>query len=171
MNWNTNSLLLLCKIKEFELDMAPTGTIDSFLQTPAIVLGSGDPSKPCSGAQLLGSLEVELEGYESKLWELNSYSKKLTVEYNKKVDLQEVLEKADRFFMTDGTHIAVSKLSAGNNNGTSNKDNWLESEDLGTYPNLDMHFSSITGVVSTKEKARFGPHAEAATSDLPPPTS
>jgi hypothetical protein len=125
-------LLLLRKIKKFELGMAPTDTIDSFLETPAIVLGSRDPSKPSSGAQLLGSLEVDLEGYESKLWELNSYSKKLNFEYNKKVELQEVLEKANRFFMTEGTCIAVFKLSVGNNNGTSNKDNWFESEDLGT---------------------------------------
>jgi hypothetical protein len=52
-----------------------------------------DTSKASSG-QLLEGLEVELEGYESQLRELNNYSEKPTIEYNQKVELQEVLEKA-----------------------------------------------------------------------------
>jgi len=52
-----------------------------------------------TGQQLLEGLEVELEGYKSQLGELNSFSEKLTAEYNEKVELQEVLEKVRRFFM------------------------------------------------------------------------
>ena len=96
------------EIDKFELEKASAGTVDSFLSSTAST--SGDKA---SGAQLLESLEVELEGYESQLRELNSYSEKLTIEYNEKVELQEVLEKARRFFMTDGTRLAVSELHAG----------------------------------------------------------
>jgi len=141
------------EIDKFELEVAPAGTIDSFLMTPAIVSGAGGASK--GGTQLLESLEGELEGYESQLRELNSYSEKLTIEYNEKIELQEVLEKARRFFMTDGTRLAVSELSAGNSVGPSNQENLLDAEGLGARPDLDMRFSSITGVVSTEEKARF----------------
>lgn len=141
------------EIDKFDLEMAPAGQIEAFLDAPAIVAGSGD-AKASSGAQLLEGLEVELEGYESQLRELNSYSEKLTIEYNEKVELQEVLEKARRFFMTDGTRLAVSELSAGNNT-PSNQANLLDSEGLGARPDLDMRFSSITGVVSTEEKSRF----------------
>jgi V-type H+-transporting ATPase subunit a len=139
------------EIDKFELDMTSAGNVDAFLETPALVNGSGEASK-ASGAQLLETLEVELEGYESQLRELNSYSEKLTIEYNEKVELQEVLEKARRFFMTDGPRLAVSELSSGNGNPTSNSASLLESEGR---PDLDMRFSSITGVVSTEEKNRF----------------
>jgi V-type H+-transporting ATPase subunit a len=142
------------EIDKFELEMTSAGQIDSFLETPALVSGSGEASK-ASGAQLLETLEVELEGYESQLRELNSYSEKLTLEYNEKVELQEVLEKARRFFMTDGPRLAVSELAAGHGSSPANQANLLESEGMGTRPDLDMRFSSITGVVSTEEKSRF----------------
>jgi V-type H+-transporting ATPase subunit a len=65
--------------EKFELDLEPAGTIDSFLDTSAV---SSDDK---TGAQLLESMEVELEGYETQLRELNKYSEKLTIEYNEKV--------------------------------------------------------------------------------------
>ena len=136
------------EIDKFELEMESAGQIDSFLDSPS---PSGDKA---SGAQLLEGLEVELEGYESQLRELNSYSEKLTVEYNEKVELQEVLEKARRFFMTDGPRLAVSEL-ASSGRGPSNQENLLDAEGIGARPDLDMRFSSITGVVSTEEKSRF----------------
>ena len=99
----------------------------------------------------LESLEVELKRYESQLKELNSYSEKLTVEYNEKVLLQEVLEKARRFFMTDAPRLAVSELST--SRYTDGRDDGLLAND--NARDLDMRFSSITGVVSTEEKSRF----------------
>ena len=99
----------------------------------------------------LESLEVELERYEDQLKELNSYSEKLTVEYNEKVELQEVLEKARRFFMTDAPRLAVSELST--SRYTDGRDDGLLAND--NARDLDMRFSSITGVVSTEEKSRF----------------
>lgn len=97
--------------------------------------------------QLLEALEVELEGYESQMRELNNFSERLTIEYNEKVELQEVLEKARRFFMTDAPRLAVSEMtSTGSSEGLLSNDHGRD---------LDMRFSSITGVVSTEEKQRF----------------
>ena len=138
------------EIDRFELDLVSAGTVDAFVNSPTLISGTSDASKK-SGAQLLESLEVELEQYETQLRELNSYSEKLTTEYNEKVELQEVLEKARRFFMSDAPRLAVSELTSGNaGHGTSA--GLLESE---IRPDLDMRFSSITGVVASEERVRF----------------
>jgi len=148
----------------FGLNLETAGDVDAFLESNASIIGrqgsltgSAAPSssgKGASGTQLLESLEVELEGYESQLKELNAYSEKLTREYNEKVELQEVLEKARRFFMTDAPRLAVSELSGG---GSRNKPGALlaGAHDDEARADLDMRFSSITGVVSTEEKVRF----------------
>lgn len=139
------------EIDKFELEMVSAGTVDQFVNSSTVVSGTGDGSKK-SGAQLLESLEVELEGYESQLRELNNYSEKLTTEYNEKVELQEVLEKARRFFMIDAPRLAVSELTSG---VTDASDSGLLQSDNAPSPDLDMRFSSITGVVATEEKVRF----------------
>ena len=99
----------------FGLNLETAGDIDTFIESNSSIVGArtGMAGKAASGTQLLESLEVELEGYESQLKELNAYSEKLTREYNEKVELQEVLEKARRFFMTDAPRLAVSELSSG----------------------------------------------------------
>lgn len=96
-----------------------------------------------------------MENYENQLKELNSYSEKLTMEYNEKVELQEVLEKASRFFMTDAPRLAVSELttSAPSTNGTGEKTEGLLQEEGAR--DMDMRFSSVTGVVSNEERLRF----------------
>ena len=137
------------EIEKFDLELASAGSVEAFLQAPSMVNGSSGHSK--SGAQLLETLESELEGYESQLRELNTYSEKLTIEYNEKVELQEVLEKARRFFMTDAPRLAVSEMTTSRT--SDNQANLLDSE--GARPDLDMRFSSITGVVATEEKNRF----------------
>ena len=131
--------------------MVSAGNVDNFVNSPALVSGTGGDGSKKSGAQLLESLESELDGYESQLKELNSYSEKLTTEYNEKVELQEVLEKARRFFMTDAPRLAVSELTSG---ADGNDDGLLQSDNA-PRPDLDMRFSSITGVVATEEKVRF----------------
>lgn len=140
------------EIEKFDLELVSAGQVDAFVNSPTLVSGTGDGSKK-SGAQLLESLEVELDQYESQLRELNAYSEKLTTEYNEKVELQEVLEKARRFFMTDAPRLAVSELTSGTS-GDSNEAGLLQS-DVAPRPDLDMRFSSITGVVATEEKVRF----------------
>jgi V-type H+-transporting ATPase subunit a len=138
---------------KFEIDMETAGSVDAFLETNAHV----GPAKDHKGAQLLESMEIELEGYEGQLRELNNYSEKLTTEYNEKVELQEVLEKARRFFMTDAPRLAVSELTTG---GSRSRDKSVDDRTDGlleadTARDLDMRFSSITGVVATEEKVRF----------------
>jgi V-type H+-transporting ATPase subunit a len=142
--------------------MISAGTVDQFVDHTSTLLasttGNGDSSNTNkkSGAQLLDSLEVELDGYESQLRELNNYSEKLTTEYNEKVELQEVLEKARRFFMTDAPRLAVSELTSGiTNTDIGGSDTGLLQTDNAPRPDLDMRFSSITGVVATEEKVRF----------------
>jgi V-type H+-transporting ATPase subunit a len=125
---------------KFKLAIGSAGTADGFLAT-------GGVHKE-TGAQILEGLEVELDGYESQLKELNSYSEKLTSEYNAKVELQEVLEKARMFFMADAPRLAVSELS-----GAEKRSGALLEE--GEALDNDMRFASITGVVDTAERGRF----------------
>lgn len=139
------------EIDKFELEMQPAGSVDAFLRVSSSAAGTSKQS----GAQLLETLEAELEGYEGQLRELNNYSEKLTTEYNEKVELQEVLEKARRFFMTDAPRLAVSELTSQRDSATGTQANLLDGEHSATRPNLDMRFSSITGVVATEEKTRF----------------
>jgi len=135
--------------ENFDLEIQNAGTIDSFLDEVS------EPSNKEGGVQLLDSLESELEGFDSQLRELNKYSTKLTSEYNEKVELQEVLEKARRFFMTDAPRLAVSELTTADDiDGDGRTDNLLEAEG-GTAREMDMRFSSMTGVVSKDEKTRF----------------
>ncbi|KAL3921098.1 MAG: hypothetical protein SGILL_002926 [Bacillariaceae sp.] len=137
------------EIDKFKIETESAGNVDAFLETKPVVSSTGEQTT----GKLMESLELELEGYESQLRELNNYSEKLTVEYNEKVELQEVLEKARRFFITDAPRLAVSELTSGAT--PANKASLLESEGMGARPDLDMRFSSITGVVATDERSRF----------------
>lgn len=137
------------EIEKFDLDVASAGTVDTFLGSSTAVGSNGAKG----GAQLIESLENELVGYESQLVELNSYSEKLTIEYNEKVELQEVLEKARRFFMIDAPRLAVSELTTEGPGG--NEKGLLDDGNMESRPDLDMRFSSITGVVASEEKSRF----------------
>jgi len=131
--------------EKFDLDLDSAGKVDQFIDNPP------RETDEKAGGQLLESMEGELEGYETQLRELNTYSEKLTTEYNEKVELQECLEKARRFFMTDAPRLAVSELTSGRS-AKGNAENLLEG---GNGRDLDMRFSSVTGVVATEEKARF----------------
>ena len=144
---------------KFNLTLESAGDVDTFLENAAASGAAAGSTKDQTGAQLLETLETELEGYENQLKELNSYSEKLTTEYNEKVELQEVLEKARRFFMTDAPRLAVSEMTTGgpeSGAGDDKAEGLLGPEDApGAARDMDMRFSSITGVVATEEKARF----------------
>jgi V-type H+-transporting ATPase subunit a len=142
---------------KFELEIESAGQIDAFLEAASAPSPDG---KPQSGGPLLESLESELDGYEQQLRELNNYSEKLTTEYNEKVELQEVLEKSRRFFMTDAPRLAVSELTTSGTreaepSGQDRSESLLEGVGGPSARDMDMRFSSITGVVATEEKARF----------------
>jgi len=137
---------------KFDLKLDSAGTADDFLSSGSMVEGG----KESASMQMLESLEVELEGYESQLRQLNNFSEKLTTEYNEKVELQEVLEKARRFFMTDAPRLAVSELTTGSTNSSRKAEGKNESL-IETEENrdMDMRFSSITGVVASGERISF----------------
>ena len=135
------------QIGKFNIECDSAGKVEDFLEASPLISST---STEASSGKVLEALEAELEGYETQLKELNDYSEKLTVEYNEKVELQEVLEKARRFFITDGPRLAVSELTTAT---PANKANLLLEEEV--RPDLDMRFSSITGVVSTEERSNF----------------
>ena len=134
------------EVEKFDLESTSAGTIDQFLESDPLLSTTGQ----ASNGKLLESLEAELEVYESQLKELNSYSEKLTVEYNEKVELQEVYEKARYFFMTDAPRLASSERRGSR---SAERSNLLDFAD--TRPDLDMRFSFITGVITTEECVRF----------------
>lgn len=117
-----------------------------------------------SPSNLLEQLDARLEAYETQLKELNDLSEKLTREFNEKVELQEVLEKATKFILIDSPRISV-ELEGGNNtvSATTDEENDLTvsllSQDGGpsfnTSGDSDLRFSSITGVVATEERKSF----------------
>ena len=111
------------------MESASAGTIDQFLESDPLVSTTGE----ASNGKLLESLEAELEVYETQLKELNSYSEKLTVEYNEKVELQEVYEKARYFFMTDAPRLASSERRGSR---SAERSSLLDSTDA--RPDLDM---------------------------------
>lgn len=115
---------------------------------------------------ILDTLESELEGYESQLRELNSFSAKLTTEYNEKVELQEVLLKGREFYEIDAPRLMTSSVSERmTSRATGGRGDSLLDDDRANLPlgmmadggviDRDMRFSSVTGVVDSSEKARF----------------
>lgn len=135
------------EIGKFDIEIASAGKIDAFLAA-GVTNGTGKASKS-SGAQLLEGLESDLSTYESQLRELNTFSEKLTTEYNEKVELQEVLEKARQFFVAEGSRFTTMGHTA------SPMASLLEADAMADRPDMDMRFSFLTGVVSTEERQRF----------------
>jgi V-type H+-transporting ATPase subunit a len=152
--------------------------------TAAISLSSSSPQQPSrhkfgssssSGSELLKALEIELSSYELQLRELNTYNEKLTREYNEKVEFQETLEKARRFLYADASRLVISsrhqhRLNEEQEHGHDDDDAHARGEDwlgagsrntttagqpLPHASDLDLRFSSLTGVVNTDEKVRF----------------
>jgi len=147
--------------EKFELEVESAGKIDEFLDnTP----GGGEEDDGKTGAQLIESMEVELGSHESQLKELNTYNEKLTTEYNEKVELQEVMEKGRRFFMTDPPRPSSNPRRKSNNtrsiavldpDGEEGERDPLAAPLDTNQRDTDMRFSSITGVVSSEDKGRF----------------
>mmetsp|Transcript_30620 Transcript_30620/g.70091 ORF Transcript_30620/g.70091 Transcript_30620/m.70091 type:complete len:869 (-) Transcript_30620:166-2772(-) len=133
---------------KFDLSLASAGTAEKFLASNT---NSGGPSpKRETGTQLLETLEAELGGYESQLTELNSYSEKLTREYNEKAELQEVLTKTRKFYDGRTPRLAASGIKPALE--SDKEESMLEDQQA---RDMDMRFSSITGVVASDEKIRF----------------
>eukprot|EP00531_Pseudo-nitzschia_arenysensis_P006057 CAMPEP_0116141410 /NCGR_PEP_ID=MMETSP0329-20121206/14369_1 /TAXON_ID=697910 /ORGANISM="Pseudo-nitzschia arenysensis, Strain B593" /LENGTH=852 /DNA_ID=CAMNT_0003636595 /DNA_START=64 /DNA_END=2622 /DNA_ORIENTATION=+ len=112
------------ELDKFDLEAKTAGSVDAFLEE-SVGTQKIDPMSS------LEALEKQLEVYENQLRELNSYNEQLTHEFNEKVELQEVLEKARNFYEFDRS-------------------------ELSGKTRLDiMRFNCIAGVVPTDEKVRF----------------
>jgi len=112
------------ELDKFDLEAKTAGSVDAFLEE-SVGTQKIDPMSS------LEALEKQLEVYENQLRELNSYNEQLTHEFNEKVELQEVLEKARNFYEFDRS-------------------------DFSGKTRLDiMRFNCIAGVVPTEEKVRF----------------
>lgn len=83
------------EVKKMNVPVQSAGSIEHFVQN---ALSSGDGA---SANSLLESLESKLDQYEQQLVELNKFSKKLTEEYDNKVELHQVLLKARTIFMSE----------------------------------------------------------------------
>jgi len=112
------------ELDKFDLEAETAGSVDGFL-AESVGTQKIDPMSS------LEALEKDMDVYENQLRELNSYNEQLTHEFNEKVELQQVLEKAQNFYEFDRSNFS------GNTR-------------------LDiMRFNCIAGVVSTEEKVRF----------------
>lgn len=121
------------ELDKFGLESKSAGSVDGFLEENVGTQKSGDNNT-------LEALEKDMEIHESRLKELNSYNEKLTHEFNEKVELQQVLEKAGHFFDFDNDNVQSSELKTS----------------AAFKTRLDiMKFQSIAGVVATEERARF----------------
>jgi len=150
--------------EKLDLIIESAGDIDEFLDTP---LKPDDKT----GSELLKNMEAELETYEAQLRELNKYNEKLITEYNAKVERQEVLQKAKQLFMSnwprrrnsslqrrrhsDGDEESHDLLGMGGGEDDDEDDDEDDENPRTRARNMDMRFSSITGVVSVEEKERF----------------
>ncbi|CAN0270655.1 unnamed protein product, partial [Phaeothamnion confervicola] len=102
------------EVKKFELKVQPVGSVESFVQGSGLRAGAGGGGGGVrSGLHLLETLEVELEGLEAHLLDLNRYSERLTSEYNEKVEFQEVLLKARGFFSSEVPRMRVEQAVGG----------------------------------------------------------
>jgi vacuolar-type H+-ATPase subunit I/STV1 len=88
------------------------------------------------------NLEVLFEEKEKELLNLNSYHEKLTLEYNMKKELQEVLQKGRDLFARDQP---------------ANASNFQDDGSFGLLENneSDMKFSFLTGSIAVSERGRF----------------
>lgn len=81
------------EVKKMGVAVQSAGAIDHFVEN---AIASGDNA---SANSLLESLESKLDHYEHQLVDLNKFNKKLTEEYNNKIELHQVLLKARTIFM------------------------------------------------------------------------
>jgi V-type H+-transporting ATPase subunit a len=126
------------EIDKFGLNIRSAGSAENFLN-------SAEPIG--STSSLLNTLERELENNEKQLLELNKFHDKLSLEYNEKIELHEVLAKSASFYNT-----VPASATAPSSTATP-----LLEDDFGLVKDdaYEMKFSSVTGVVSDVDRSRF----------------
>ncbi len=154
------------EIGKFGLDTEVPGGFQQFLAQ-----SQGDAKEQRSGAYVLEQLETKLEDHEGRLLELSSFGEKITREYNEKVEFQEVLQKVQRLFATDGAAIMREEqvqTQAQQAAALHSRDRSSDSHDnarpllnaeagagAAAAVDKDMRFSFLAGVVNEEDRGRF----------------
>lgn len=145
------------EVKKMDVPVQSAGSVSHFVDN---ALASGDGT---SANTLLENLETKLDQYEQQLLDLNKYNKKLTEEYNQKVELHQVLLKARTIFLGEAGQIQ------GDSNHSDSHVPLRESEGLSMVnPNplvdaahgdyhaeRELRFSNIAGVLPSADRVRF----------------
>jgi len=142
------------EVKKMNVPVQSAGSIEHFVENAV----SNDGT---SANTLLESLESKLDHYEQQLLDLNKYNKKLTEEYNNKVEFHQVLLKARTFFMAevyslqqDGSNHSDTHMPLTLKGGL-NAVNAQPLVDEETAGDRELQFSSITGVLPSADRTRF----------------
>jgi len=137
------------EVDKFEhIKIASAGTVNDFVENNTVLDGPSEKT----GGQLLEALETDLESYETNLRELNSMGQRLTTEFNEKMELQQVLLKAQTWYTKDKSRLEGYSVPTLDKDSSSTKADLLSAEGGRAS---EMKFSYISGVVTNEEKNRF----------------
>ena len=143
--------------------ISPAGDVDEF------VMSKGVDVDTRTGAYLLEGLESELEKKETQLRHLVEYNQKLSKQYTEKVEYHHLLVQASKFLdvavelnassATRGAisnypdteqGIAMNPIIQRGANSTGGDGSYQ-----GSYEDISMSFSNVSGVINITDKARF----------------
>lgn len=145
------------EIENFGLATNSPGSVEMFVDALSSGRGGGGAS---TGGHLLEVLETELERHEAQLLELNSYSEKLTQDYNEKVEYHECLEKGRSFFASEVPLFDMKDDSADAGRPDEELAEGLLGSDFLTNASrgpggAEMKFANILGVVRAADRLSF----------------
>uniref|UniRef100_A0A7S1XVR6 V-type proton ATPase subunit a n=1 Tax=Phaeomonas parva TaxID=124430 RepID=A0A7S1XVR6_9STRA len=145
------------QVQEMGLTPQSAGSVDQFLRSSLFGPGRKDTAK--SGSHLLETLEGDLEGHEGQLVELSEMSKRLTREYNEKLEYQEVLVKARSLFRDEGSQLIMVAESKSDESGPGSRKNSssqpLLDADFQAEDVSSMRISFVAGILPQADKGRF----------------
>ena len=151
------------QIHRLMIPLQSCGSLEKFLSYANEANAGGGQER--SGLQLLEYLERDLEKYASHLKELNAFSTNLVASRNTKMELQQVMNKIQGMMADVNLPLQQVDVGVGENDdlfdtggfGMSNLG--VEADDkrglLGDHRQMDMRFTSTTGVIPALEQPRF----------------
>jgi V-type H+-transporting ATPase subunit a len=142
------------EVRKCGLQMQTAGSVDEFLRDSAEAGAGGEAAR--SGLGLLEHLEPILEGHESHLRELNTFNSTLFEAYNRKVELQQVLNRTQDLMSS----VLLGPLNSGRPSSASRGEDEFRDESSDSLlgdrlMDASIRFSSIAGVVAASERVKF----------------
>jgi len=122
--------------------------------------GDASAGEGVAKERLLDYLESEIDGRDVRLRELKGYNEKLTADYERQMELRDVLVTARRFYRIDAPRLSISELTtreeeSEERRGTGLAAPLLRGDDEDDYGDIDIRFSIIAGMVASEEVPRF----------------